>query len=373
MYEYFEEILLKNDQIYVVGAQSRAKAVAGYVKGLFPNVVITAFLVDDSEKNETNIQGIPVYALDKHLKFDISNPVFIATKGLYHSEIQQSLHRLGFRTIVPVTYHIDTWFRNKYVEKIFQQDRKSFERIDQLVMQEGNNQKESELKGCIYMARSIYDKPLRKVYVCPSYERPIQVGAALTSQRLDPEMLIDCDGDNISLKNRQYCELTGLYWIWKHCKEDIIGLSHYRRHFILPENWIRLMEYFHIDVILPVPAYIAPNIEDNYKERHDAADWDYLMQYLKRSSLSDYELAKRVFAGNLYLTCNMLIARKTVLNQLCEWLFPIVDAVTQHGGEKEDTYDNRYPGFVSERLFTLFFEKNQNRFKIVYADKRFIS
>lgn len=66
----------------------------------------------------------------------------------------------------------------------------------------------------------------------------IQVGTALTSQTINADYF-DNEGCNISDKNKQYCELTGLYWIWKHAKEDYIGLAHYRRHFYCHKiGWI---------------------------------------------------------------------------------------------------------------------------------------
>ncbi len=56
---------------------------------------------------------------------------------------------------------------------------------------------------------------------------PIQVGAAQATKRLP--IAQDNDGENISDKNAQYCELTAQYWAWKNLKADYYGLCHYRR------------------------------------------------------------------------------------------------------------------------------------------------
>lgn len=224
----------------------------------------------------------------------------------------------------------------------------------------------------IYVASTIFDKPLQDSYHFIKEETILQVGAALTKERISPEAVIDCEGNNISEKNKQFCELTGLYWIWKNAHEDYVGLVHYRRHFLLPDHWLERMTANQVDAILPVPLYVAPSIAGNYKERHIAADWDYLMQYFRMKLPKEYETANRFFNGNLYSPCNMLIARKEVLDKLCEWMFPILFAVSEFGGKKEDAYQNRYPGFLSERLITYFFESRREVYKVVYANKNFL-
>lgn len=370
--------LLKHiDRIYIFGAQSRAKTLMGYIRELEPSIRILGFLVDDEEQNEGLIDGIPVYHMDSDSEYDVAAPVFLATKGLFHEKIIKKLQKNGFAIICPISVEVDNTLRNAYVAMAFEKQHREFMKIERLSYKEGkdgsfDNVIENKIFARVYVARSIYDKELQTPYTYPSYEKDIQVGAALTARRLKDIECLDCTGDNISIKNRQYCELTGLYWLWKNCHYDIVGLSHYRRHFILPDNWIETMVCENIDVILPVPTYVYPNIDENYRQRHIPEDWDYLLQYLKEMDVNIYKTALETFAGNLYLPCNMFIAKWEVLDNLCSWIFPILDAVVDHGGTKEDIYMNRYAGFISERLITLFFYINEDKYKIAYADRIFL-
>ena len=38
----------------------------------------------------------------------------------------------------------------------------------------------------------------------------------------------------------------------------------------------------------------------------------------------------------------------------------------------DDKYQNRYPGFVSERLLTYFFDVNGEKYRVAYVDKSFL-
>ena len=77
---------------------------------------------------------------------------------------------------------------------------------------------------------------------------PIHLGRALATdaskdgkmsqedyQWMLDNMIGDDTGDNISHLNREFCELTAIYWAWKNYDKlgnpDYIGFMHYRRHF----------------------------------------------------------------------------------------------------------------------------------------------
>ena len=74
-----------------------------------------------------------------------------------------------------------------------------------------------------------FGMPKDKMYI------PLHVGAEGkyddNGAPLDLGFQKDNTGDNISDKNSQFCELTGLYWAWKNLNAGYIGLVHYRRHF----------------------------------------------------------------------------------------------------------------------------------------------
>ncbi len=58
---------------------------------------------------------------------------------------------------------------------------------------------------------------------------PMMVGANVNG--VPSGYLADNTMKNISDKNPQYCELTGLYWMWKNSNSNKVGLAHYRRFF----------------------------------------------------------------------------------------------------------------------------------------------
>ena len=355
-------------KIYIAGAHSRGTTTGYYLKYLDPSVEIIAYLYDNDEENPKEVDGVPVIKIDAGTKLDLDATVYLGMRGVNQEHITKTLLRCGMKHIIPVDVRLDMELRNQFLKKWFESKNRKYDKLYDYV----GGVHDVKKSVVIYVANSIFDKELSTHYDFLKQEKIIQVGTALTVERLQAPYF-DNVGNNISEKNKQFCELTALYWIWKNASEDIVGLVHYRRHFILPENWLERMEENNIDVILPVPLYVHPSVEVNYCSRHVKANWDNMILYLQENCPEDYSAAKEFFRNvGIYSPCNMIIVRKKVLDELCQWLFPILFYVAERGGILEDSYQNRYPGFLSERLITYFFEKNRDRFKMVYADKNFM-
>lgn len=193
---------------------------------------------------------------------------------------------------------------------------------------------------------------------------PIHVGRA---GKANLGYLGDDTGDSISEKNSSYCELTGLYWLWKNVKCDIIGICHYRRFFVKNEQ---LLKKDNIEQILDNYDIIIPdsrctemgNIEKHYEQRHHIEDL-YLCGDVIREKCPEYSNAFEVaLKSNLLSMGNMWITRKKIFDQYCEWLFDILFEVERRiDFSKYDAYQGRVMGFLSERLFRVWLLQNSYR------------
>lgn len=182
---------------------------------------------------------------------------------------------------------------------------------------------------------------------------PLQVGREVKE---DLGYLPDNTGENISEKNAHYCELTGMYWIWKNDQSDIVGLCHYRRYLIqkgniLSEDDIRKsMEYY--DMILPDSGMSKyRNVYEHYCSRHQEKDLLCCLEVLKER-WPEYETAFLwALSSNLISMGNIMIARRTIFDAYCAWLFDILFEVERRTDFSEyDDYQSRLFGFLSERL-----------------------
>lgn len=105
---------------------------------------------------------------------------------------------------------------------------------------------------------------------------PIQVGKKNAKVKINIQG--DDEGENISEKNPQYCELTAIYWAWKNLKEyEYIGLFHYRRYISFEKTTfitrvVRNVKYyiskFPMNIIYPGDNYIHwSSIETNFTKQ----------------------------------------------------------------------------------------------------------
>ena len=211
------------------------------------------------------------------------------------------------------------------------------------------------------MTHKHFQKILPEGYV------PLHVGAAFGG---DFGYLKDDTGDNISNKNHNYCELTGLYWLWKNTADDIVGLCHYRRYlsllpfdrklkFILTRKNIekRLKK---TDIILPFPVFARKTNKELYCESH--YEKDYL---LTRDTIAEYspeylEAFDVVMNKKYCCQCNMFIASKPISDAYCEWLFGLYAELEKKIDlSAYSTYQARMYGFMSERLLNVWVEHNK--------------
>lgn len=195
---------------------------------------------------------------------------------------------------------------------------------------------------------------------------PLHVGKCLSNIELGIKG--DDTGDNISAKNKNYCELTGLYWAWKNLDCEYIGLSHYRRYFNI--NYSKVEKYLsNYDIIIPKLIILDMSAADKLMHLTTRDDfYIMLMSLLKMYPSYKQTVLDHLFNRNRCSCYNMFICRKSICDDYCQWLFSIFDDMEKYVRLSKYTRLARLYGFISEYLLLVYCKHKGLKIKYVDID-----
>lgn len=184
------------------------------------------------------------------------------------------------------------------------------------------------------------------------------------------------NGDNIDSLNLWLCEITALYYIWKHSTEDIVGLEHYRRFFVEQSKSYNPKDYTSVskeyiektltthDAIVAYHQHAINRCADSYlkqaKKYNEFCVWLDIAN-TKLPGFKDFTL-KLWKENSCLICCNMFITKRDIINEYCTWLFPIINQFI-----KEHPLTNTYTrniGYLVEFTWGAWLLFNNKRIKL---------
>lgn len=353
------------NRLFLFAQSDYAARIKEYFRLIYPQLNV----VDKIVPLETDKPDKTVFSFKDKLKFfedvGVDDVIFVGFAVKFHNEIENLLKENGYHNIVFYDSKLDNELKQEYLKKLYQSNGDEFN-----IIYDYPHIFTDEINAKIFMAKCVVDKNIFTECNISKYIVPIQVGAELTTTRI--ANCVDNIGENISERNRRYSEMTAFYWMWKNDCSDIVGLCHYRRHWVILDEIIAKMYANNIDAVLPLPTLCEKSVFDDYLLKHIPDVWPVMLDVLKEKSPDYYEASKSIFNEKIFYVSNMCILKRNVLNDLCKWMFPIVFEIEKRVGDLSDTYYNRYAGFCTERLITLYFIYNKNNLCISHAQKIFI-
>ena len=185
----------------------------------------------------------------------------------------------------------------------------------------------------------------------------------------------DNTGDNISVKNSNYCELTGLYWAWKNLDCDYLGLCHYRRYFgrkkffdgveEVKQKIFQRADFEYLlkdhDIILPQQRrYYIETVRSQYEHAHSSRDLEQIERIISECYPNYLRSFRAVMNRRRLHLWNMFVMKKSMVESYCEWLFDILFKY-ENWMDQNNLVDQKWRlfGFISERLLDVWlFNKN---------------
>lgn len=210
------------------------------------------------------------------------------------------------------------------------------------------------------MTHKKFIPPADKMYV------PLHVGK---EGKEDLGYLGDNTGDHISHKNSYYSELTGVYWVWKNfCESENVGICHYRRFLVndagklFAETEIEsLLTRF--DLITTKTLTMRYPYYDGFSKNHNLRDLQVAMEVICEMYPDYAQLLQEMVHKRETWFGNIMICKKAVFDEYCNWLFPIFFEMEKRiDVEDYDDYHKRIYGFISE--FLLFVWATAKKLKV---------
>ena len=178
------------------------------------------------------------------------------------------------------------------------------------------------------------------------------------------KFLVDAKHDipNIDFLNPWYCELTGLYHLWQHVDDEIVGLEHYRTYFWKNGHPITEQEIKNElkKGDITISGYKYPWNKHNVLEQElDVCVKGSLSTFLKVLTRKDAGLAKyfkKFLKGQRLYACNCFIGPYKILDEWAEFLFDLLIEFEQISKIGPATDTLRREGYFAEFLFGAWLE-----------------
>lgn len=354
-----KESIEKCNRLFIYGAGIIGYGVYEAVRELY-KCSASSFIVSDSNDNPKEYAKLSVITISEYCKQkETGDLILVATPPEYHETIVVTLKLYNCNEYILITPDIEYSLMGSYFKQFI-----GITCIEDIICTNHTIPNDTT----VYMAISHKDKLLTKQYIEPEYVKKIQVGKANTDFINTDADCFDNVYDNISELNSLYGELTATYEIWKNYKHDITGIFHYRR--ILDVTHKDLCVFNNgVDVILPLPFVCYPDSSGQYGRYLCNEDIEIMKDVLYEMHPELEADIKKALNGKYLYNYNMLIARKEVFNDYCEWLFPMLSKITKRCEESNGNRFPRYIGRIGEVLTSLYFSINIRKWKITHAPK----
>ena len=96
-----------------------------------------------------------------------------------------------------------------------------------------------------------------------------------------------------------------------------------------------------------------------------------MIQYIKEYDRTYYETALQYEKGKTYFPCNIFIMRRKYFDEMCEFIFEVLEKIDNYYKNIPMMRGDRYLGYILECLLSIYMMHNAGKLKAVYTDMKY--